>query len=48
MGLGIDICGVVDLSLIFLGLRSLKYMSGFEIGVSNICLGLNSFVLKFH
>ena len=28
--------------------KSLKYMSGFEIGVSNICLGLNSFVLKFH
>ena len=22
-------------------------MSGFEIGVSNICMGLNSFVLKF-
>ena len=28
--------------------KSLKYMFGFEIGVSNICLGLNSFVLKFH
>ena len=37
MGLGIEICGVVDLSLIFLGLRSL--------GLSLIFLGLG---IKFN